>query len=97
MFSVTPTAIEHLNSMIGEAGVGEEQALRLIHQGGGQLGLTIDSSREGDQVEKGSSGRTVLVIEQELVTALDGSTLDAVNTDSGTQLSLVGPAAGTAS
>lgn len=90
MLSVTTAAVDHLNTMLDEVEASETEALRLVHQGGGKLGLTVDVQRDGDQAEP-EKGRTVLLVDDELAAALDGSTLDSVDGPEGRRLTLVGP------
>jgi Fe-S cluster assembly iron-binding protein IscA len=92
MLSVTKSAVDELKGMLTQTAVEEDKGLRLIHEGEGRLGLTVDSQHDGDQVVE-DEARPVLFVEPELAQALDGSTLDAVETPQGPQLRLIGPEA----
>ena len=52
-----------------------------------RLGLALDAPAEGDQVVE-HEGRSVLIVEPEIAHALEGRTLDAVETADGTHLQL---------
>ena len=90
MLSVTQSAVEQLSGMLEATETDENECLRLMHQGEGRLGLTVDGMHDGDQVV-GDQGRPVLFIEPEVSDALDGATLDVVDGPEGAQLTLVRP------
>ena len=76
MLAVTNPALELLDSILESTSTAEEQRLRLVHRGEGELGLALDVERDGDQVVTREE-RPLLLIEPALSTALDSSTLDA--------------------
>ncbi|MEX2446697.1 MAG: hypothetical protein WD734_05090 [Dehalococcoidia bacterium] len=91
MLNVTPAAVEQLSEMLERTEAGDSQGIRLA-ENQGELGLRIDEPQEGDQVVAAGE-RTLLLIDPDLSSALDGATLDAVDMPEGPQLTLVGPEA----
>ncbi|MEX2374043.1 MAG: hypothetical protein WD942_00435 [Dehalococcoidia bacterium] len=87
MLQVTEAAVEQLNELLENADAGESQGIRLVQNEAG-VALQIDLPQEGDQVVA-AGDRPVLLIGPELSTALDGATLDTVETPEGNQLKLV--------
>lgn len=90
MLDVTPTACEAIHDMLEKGNAPEDVALRLSTQQGGSLGLTPDREAPSDTSFE-HSGRTVLVVDEQLANDLDGRTLDATSTDAGVQLTLNKP------
>ena len=92
MLNVTEAAVEQLSQMLEHAEADGSQCVRLT-QNHGELGLRVDVPQEGDQVVAADE-RPVLLIDAELWHALEGATLDAVDTSEGKQLTLVGARSG---
>ena len=88
MINVTENAKEELKRISTEAVDQPESKLRLVASQEGQLGLIVDSEREGDQLVE-HQGSTVLVVGQELSAALEGIGIDCQDTDGGPRLVLV--------
>ncbi|MHB1413975.1 MAG: hypothetical protein ACYC1C_01890 [Chloroflexota bacterium] len=94
MISVTDKAVEVLDNLRADAvaSSGEtpeeisEPVLRLVIQGN-QASITLDAPTAEDQVVA-RDNHTVLVIDQELATALDGATIDIVDTPEGQRLAI---------
>lgn len=86
MLSVTDKAAAALHESLEASTTEESQALRLTRTAEG-LALSLDEQREGDQVVQ-HDDRTVLVIEEEISSALAGATLDATETPEGPRLVL---------
>lgn len=87
MVDVTPKAVDVLAEILERANPGPSEALRLASSGGGNLGLVLDKPKAEDQVVQ-QQDRTILVLDQDTAAALDGRTLDAVETPEGPQLTL---------
>lgn len=88
MLSVTDAAVQELSDLLQQTDSAESQCVRLI-QTDDALGLRLDTPQEGDQVVS-DEDRPVLLVEPALAEALEGATLDAVDTQDGRQLMLVG-------
>jgi Fe-S cluster assembly iron-binding protein IscA len=81
MFSITGKAAALLHETLAQNEKAESDVLRRAQPGTG-LGLTLSAGRESDQVVE-HEGRKALVIEPEIVQALDSDTIDAVDTPEG--------------
>jgi hypothetical protein len=76
MLQVTPAATEYLNTMLERVKAPSEAAVRIVAKpDGGGLATTIDKERDGDQ-HYDCKGRTVLVLDTQVATALSEQTLD---------------------
>lgn len=85
--TVTMEAAEALKHLLDDAAVAPEQTLRLVTDPSGDLGLDLDTIREGDQVVE-DGGQPVLVIADEVAVAITGATIDVVETDEGKMLTI---------
>ncbi|MGB6837782.1 MAG: hypothetical protein WBF66_08770 [Dehalococcoidia bacterium] len=86
------TVTEHASELLGEIQKNRdepEKTLRLVKQGE-QYELSFDEAQEGDQVVTHQE-ETVLLIDAELSTALDGITIDRTDTPQGPRLTMSGP------
>lgn len=81
MLNVSDKAGEALHRALEANEGGGEDVLRLTRSGD-QLALAVDQERDGDQIVE-HDGRSVLVVEPAISQALDGATLDAVQTPEG--------------
>lgn len=86
MLTMTDAAGEHLTTLLSDSKAPEGSAVRLVVAESG-LGMRADAVRDGD-VTFDHGGQTVLVAAPEVAEALDGRTLDTVDTDKGTGLTL---------
>lgn len=86
MLNVTEKAAGALLESLDASKSEESQLLRLTRAAEG-LGLALDQERDGDQVVEHDE-RKILVVEQDISQALDGATLDAVDTPEGPRLVL---------
>lgn len=89
MLTVTDKAAATLRDTIDANTSEEAQVLRLALSDQG-FGLTMDEERDGDQIVTHEE-RKVLVIGQDVAQALDGATVDAVDTPEGQQLVIQSP------
>ena len=88
MISVTEVAKEELKKLSLQVLEQPETVLRLVPNEQGQLGLVIDREREDDQVVKHEEA-TILVVDKELSTALEGIGIDYQDTPDGPRLALI--------
>jgi len=88
MLNVTDKATTVLRTALEES-TSEEQHVLRIERSGDNLTLRIDEKRDGDQVVSDGGG-DLLVVEPQISDALDGATLDAVDSDQGARLVLKG-------
>jgi Fe-S cluster assembly iron-binding protein IscA len=88
MLSVTDAAVKELSGLLDQTEAASSQCIRLIQQDDA-LALQVDEPQEGDQVVA-DDDRPVLLVDADLASALQGATLDAVDTQDGTQLMIVG-------
>lgn len=86
--TVTVEAAEVLKGVLDDASAPPEQTLRLITQSSGDLGLSLDTVREGDQVVE-NAGQPVLAISDDVARLIDGSTIEVVETEQGKRLTVV--------
>jgi Fe-S cluster assembly iron-binding protein IscA len=91
MLSVSERAAGLLRESLEASNTEETQVLRLVRMAEG-LGLAVDEEREGDQVVE-HEDKKVLVIEPAISQALDGATIDAVQTPEGERLTIQRPEA----
>ncbi len=89
MLNVTDPAAALLHESLEASKKNEADVLRLTRSPQG-LALALDEEREGDQVILHEE-RKVLVIQPEMAQALDGATIDAVDTPAGRQLAIQSP------
>ena len=87
MLAVTERAKEKLKSILLSKVDNPQAALRLTATGQGQLGLMVDVETPGDEVVE-HQGSKVLLIEKELATRLEGTTLDVEDTPDGPELAV---------
>jgi Fe-S cluster assembly iron-binding protein IscA len=90
MLNVTDRAVDLLARTLDETEAGDEQGFRIIRTSPGELGLTIDEVKEGDQVIR-QEARPVLLVESWISDALDGATLDLSEDQNGASLMLHAP------
>lgn len=81
MLSVTRAAAEQLSELLQQTDAQEQQGIRLV-QNEGKLALLVDAPQQGDQVVEAGE-RPLLILDPALSEALDGVTLDAVETPTG--------------
>jgi|FLYL01.1.fsa_nt_gi Fe-S cluster assembly iron-binding protein IscA len=93
MLNVTDKAAAALHETLNANTTEEnqDQLLRLTRSGDG-LGLALDEERDGDQVIS-HDDKKILVVDNEISQALDGATIDAVETPEGARLVLETPEA----
>jgi len=89
MLTVTEKAAVTLRDTLDAESDEEAHVLRLAASAQG-FGLTMDEERDGDQVVTHDE-RKVLVIAHDVVQALDGATVDAVDTPEGQRLVIQSP------
>ena len=82
MLAVTERAKERLKSMLTSKVENPQAALRLAPTEEGQFGLRVDVETSDDEVVE-HDGITVLVVEKELASRMDGITLDVQDTPNG--------------
>lgn len=89
MITVTDTAKDMLHGIRAQAGVAEEDVtIRLVPvPEQNTIGFALQHPEEGDQLVE-HQGETVAAIDQSVADALDGATLDAVDTPQGRQLAI---------
>ncbi len=87
MINVTEKAVDALANSLDSTEATPEQSLRLALTPQGEYGLAVDEQREGDQVIK-QEERPVLLVAEEVSTALDGAVLDVVDSAEGQRLTL---------
>ncbi len=76
MLKVTEAASHYLNDMLVRVQAPSDAAVRIVPKvDGGGLATTIDQERDGDQ-HFDCDGRTVLVLDNDIATALSDQTLD---------------------
>jgi len=91
MITVTAQAAEELKAMAQGQVTEAAEGLRLVPAGSGQLALTIDTVKEGDQVVE-HEGVKILLVGPELADAVDGLVVDVKDTSEGRRLTISGPA-----
>ena len=89
MIGVTERARQELKKMLVANTDEPETCLRLIANEQGQLGLAIDTERQGDQVVEHDDSK-LLVVENDLADSLEGITMDVQDSpeDEGARLVL---------
>jgi Fe-S cluster assembly iron-binding protein IscA len=89
MLNVSDKAAAALRATLEGNTEDDQQVLRIERDGASALALRVDARRDGDQVVS-HDGREVLVVEPAISDALDGATLDAVESPDGLRLVLSG-------
>ena len=87
MFTMTDLAGEYLNELLDNANAAEETVVRFVVEDR-TLKPTLDTARLGDAAFD-YDGRTVLVLDTQVMQAIADSTLDVQATDEGPQLILL--------
>jgi len=88
MLNVTKAASEYLNDMLTRMKAPSEAAVRIVPKtDGGGLITKIDQERDGDE-HFDCEGRTVLVLDPQVATALSRQTLDVA--ENGQRLVIAG-------
>ena len=90
MVNITEKALDVLVMTLETSAPSEDHSFRLAQESEDEFGLTIDEVHSGDQMVKHGE-RTVLVMDDAAATALDGLTLDAVDSPEGVQFTLEEP------
>lgn len=90
MVNVTENALDVLVMTLETSAPSMAHSFRLVQESEDEYGLTIDEARAGDQMVKHGE-RTVLVMDDAVATALDGLTLDAMDSPEGVQFTLEEP------
>ncbi len=85
MVTVTERAKEVLRALLIDNSKDPEEGIRLVFSPSGQIGLTLDKPREGDQIVE-SEGSKVLLVAPETAIALPGAVIDCVDTEEGPHL-----------
>jgi hypothetical protein len=76
MLKVTQGASEYLSNLLVRMEAPSDAAVRIVPKADGEgLATTIDQERDGDQ-HYDCEGRTVLVLDSQIATALSEQTLD---------------------
>jgi Fe-S cluster assembly iron-binding protein IscA len=86
MLTVTEGASAQLADMLTAAEAPDDVAVRFVVQGQG-LALGLDQVKAEDQTFE-HSGKTVLVLDEEIAGLLNDKTLDVEDTDEGPRLAL---------
>jgi Fe-S cluster assembly iron-binding protein IscA len=89
MLNVSDKAAAALRATLEGNTEDDQHVLRIERDGASALALRVDARRDGDQVVS-HDGREVLVVEPAISDALDGATLDAVESPDGLRLVLSG-------
>jgi Fe-S cluster assembly iron-binding protein IscA len=89
MINVTDKAAEVLHRSLEENEESDDDMFRIEMTDEG-IGLALGAEREGDQLIQHDQ-RAVLAIEHDLAQALDGASIDAVETPDGTRLVFESP------
>ena len=90
MVNVTEHALDVLVMTLETSAPSMDHSFRLAQESEDEYGLAIDEARAGDQMVKHGE-RTVLVMDDAVATALDGLTLDALDSPEGVQFTLEEP------
>jgi len=96
MLTVTTTAKEKLKETLETKTTDPEIAIRIVPSPSkpDRLDLVLDKEKEGDQVVETEEGRKVLLIEPNLVSALEEMVVDYKETPEGTGLTISKPPPG---
>lgn len=86
MVTVTERAASVLKELQADQEEGPDQILRIVKQDD-DYELTFDTEREGDQIVE-SEGASVLLIGEDVATALDGAVIDCEDTAEGPRFTL---------
>lgn len=76
MLTVTDKALSRLQNFLDENQLDDTKAVRIILNQQKKLELIADTPRENDDSLPNQDGKTVLVIDNNLSTALNGYTMD---------------------
>ena len=87
MIVLTESAAQQLKDTLSEHATEAEQLLRLTPMSSGGFALTLDVEREGDEIVE-SEGTKLLLLDASIAPALDGATLDSVDTPEGPRLTI---------
>ena len=87
MLNVTDEATAFIGKALDAQSQHDTDVFRLSRSGQ-DLEFAIDKEHEGDQVVQ-ADDRAVLVIESEISQALDGATIDTIDTPEGKQLTVL--------
>ena len=90
MLIVTAQAAEELKTMAEAEVTDPEEAFRLVPAGPQELGLAVDTLREGDQVVE-HEGVKVLLVGDDLADAVDGLVIDCIDTPEGRRFTISRP------
>ena len=88
MIGITQRAKDELKRMLTDNTDNCQAGLRLIDRGEGKLGLGVDIEMPGDHVVE-HEGLKVLLVNEQLAGLLSGITIDAEDTNEGTELVLI--------
>jgi Fe-S cluster assembly iron-binding protein IscA len=86
MITITDAAGTYLNGLLGEVSAPDEIAIRVVMEEQG-LALRLDGVRPGDESFT-HNGRTILLLDAAVSSALEGRTLDVEDAADGPQLKL---------
>jgi Fe-S cluster assembly iron-binding protein IscA len=88
MFAITTQARAHLAQILAAADTpDEDEPVIRMFLGQENLGLALDLEKPEDS-KYDHEGNTVLVVDEKLTQALEGKTLDVMQTDEGESLTL---------
>ncbi len=87
MLNVTDKAVTWFSETLDANRENDSDVLRLSQAAGG-MEMAIDQEQDGDQVIEHDE-RKVLVVERQLADALDGATIDIVDSPEGRHLALL--------
>jgi Fe-S cluster assembly iron-binding protein IscA len=86
MMNLTEAAGAQLAQILDHEKCPQEVAVRLVYEGQG-IAMTLDGERQGDTLFE-HSGRTVLMLDEQVAQLLDTETLDVEQSEEGTRLTL---------
>jgi hypothetical protein len=75
MIMVTERAALALEAILAESHAESEQGVKLFPKGGDEIGMTIDTPSDGDEVIRRADG-PLLIVDQALSLPLDGAQFD---------------------
>lgn len=84
MIRLTERAAEALKEMLTANGTPEDQGVKLFPDPSGGIAMTIAPVTEGDEVVD-EGGRTLLIVDGEIVGRVDGALLDLSVSDNGNE------------
>lgn len=88
MLTVTPEAVDYLALLLERHEVAPPQSVRLVFSAPGAIGLMLDEPRDEDDVVVTEDERPVLLLDPDMSIAMEGATLDAVESPEGERLVL---------